>query len=503
MRSRKKAAEASLLVSNHHLLFADLAARMDGTDPDEMAVLPPYSRIILDEAHHMESTATSLFSGLFSLPVLNRYLQRFGKHGSGLLHRIAEQHPDLAERLLDDVPRLVEVVRAEAENMNALGLSLLGDSLPKRLKGLPNDEERKRLLEPMEAARQALAQLSEKFSGIVKEMEGGDDFDNQGLAIEANLLLQSLHENQDLLDSFINRAEMNDQVFWLDTRRDSDGVDSLQCHRTPLSVSEAVNQALWTPYETVIGVSATLAIGGKFDYWRNSIGAVSLEDGVLEGIFPSPFDYSSRVLLGVPCDAPDPGNRAEWETYLAQAVGAALSCAGGHALVLFTSYDTLRNTLSRIRANFPDSCILAQGEDDRNRLLNQFRHDQASVLFATDSFWEGVDIPGDALRLVIITRLPFRPPTDPVSEARGEVIEAAGGNAFSAISLPSALIRFRQGFGRLMRHRSDCGAVLVLDPRIVRKRYGMLFIESLPPVTKSIQSTEKVIGELDSFLSRV
>ena len=191
-----------------------------------------------------------------------------------------------------------------------------------------------------------------------------------------------------------------------------------------------------------------------------------------------------------------------WGAFLVRAVSEALDLSGGHALVLFTSYETLRKTIKGVRSALGNQSpmILAQGEDDRGRLLRKFREHNSSVLFATDSFWEGVDVPGEALRLVIITRLPFRPPTDPVAQARRDAVAAKGGNPFMHLTLPEAVIRFRQGFGRLMRRQDDHGAVLVLDPRIVRKQYGPLFLDALPTTARSIKSGEGVMRDLEDFL---
>ena len=263
-----------------------------------------------------------------------------------------------------------------------------------------------------------------------------------------------------------------------------------------------MREAVWEPYETVIAVSATLAVGGGFRHWKSRIGADRIPREPFEGIFPSPFDYASRVLLGIPLDAPSPEDSEAWEAFLVTAVSGALDLSGGHALVLFTSYETLRRTLRGVREKLgTDSpLLLAQGDDDRGRLLKRFRENASSVLFATDSFWEGVDIPGEALNLVIITRLPFRPPTNPVAQARREALAASGGNPFMQLTLPEAVTRFRQGFGRLMRRSDDHGAVLVFDSRVSRKRYGPLFLDSLPGTTRSIKGLDGVLRDLENFL---
>jgi ATP-dependent DNA helicase DinG len=355
----------------------------------------------------------------------------------------------------------------------------------------------------MAALRTALANLTGRFADTVKLLdEESPDTELEGLAVEARQTLAGLQDTLMVADSFLRRDEFPQQVFWLESLRRSDGTEWLTCHRTPLSVADLMRESVWEPYETVIGLSATLAVGGDFGHWKSRVGALNITREPLEAVFSSPFDYRSRVMLGVPVDAPSPESSGDWENYLIDAVSRVLDLSGGHALVLFTSYETLRYVLQGVRARFSTGApiLLAQGDDDRGRLLKKFREHPSSVLFATDSFWEGVDVPGDSLKLVLITRLPFRPPTNPVDQARREVLAAAGGNPFMQLSLPDAVTRFRQGFGRLMRRSDDHGVVLVLDSRIYSKRYGPLFLEALPPASRSIKSFEGVLRDVENFL---
>jgi len=506
MKARRKASESSLLVANHHLLFADLAARRDA-GPDETVVLPPYRRIILDEAHHAEGSATDLFTTTISLPVLNRFFYRLfinkGGQGGGLLTRLAVKKPAFSERLVGEIPPLIDAARAGVETLDALGRDLLAGNRQIRLSGESSDMEQSRLVRPMESLRVALTKLVGRFADIISELaEESPDVELEGLTVEARQTCAGLQDAVGITDAFIHRDEHGDQIFWLESFRRSDGTEWLACHKTPLSVAQLVREAVWESYETVIAVSATLAVNGGFQHWKSIIGADGIPRIPFEGLFPSPFDYASRVFLGVPSDAPSPEDPAAWGLFLISAISRALDLSGGHALVLFTSYETLRATIKGVSKELGDNSplLLAQGDDDRGRLLKKFREYPSSVLFATDSFWEGVDVPGDSLGLVIITRLPFRPPTNPVSLARREALAAAGGNPFMQLSLPEAVTRFRQGFGRLMRRRDDRGAVLVLDSRICSKRYGHLFLKSLPKTTSCLKSLEGVFRELENFL---
>lgn len=507
MLARRRASEASLLVSNHHLLFADIAARREGVGQDETAVLPAYQCIIFDEAHHAEAGATALFSAVLSLTSLNRLFYRLynrkDMRSYGLLQRIAEKKSRIGELLIGEIPPLINKARAAAEILDALGRTILRDQSTLRLTGEAGELEQSRLLKPMDDLQKALVQLTGSFTDGIRELNGDEsDVEIRGMAMEARQTVSGLQEAVSIADSFLHRGEYADQVFWLELRRSSDGLERLLCHRTPLSVADMVRETVWESYETVIAVSATLTLADSFQHWRSRIGADSAARDFMEGIYPSPFDFSSRVMLAIPTDAPGPDNRAAWEDYLIETTAALLDLAGGHALVLFTSYETLRTTIAGVRTRLGEGAplLLAQGDDDRGRLLKRFREHSSSVLFATDSFWEGVDVPGEALRSVVLTRLPFRPPTDPIDEARREAVAAEGGNPFLEFTVPAAVTRFRQGFGRLMRQRDDYGAVLVLDPRIVRKPYGKLFFDALPPTFQSIKPTEAVLRELEDFL---
>ncbi|OQX29531.1 MAG: hypothetical protein B0D92_03265 [Spirochaeta sp. LUC14_002_19_P3] len=510
MRSRRIAGQAAVLVVNHHLLFADLAARAEGMGSEEAAVLPNYQAIVFDEAHHVEDAAVSMFSAVFSLNTLNRQffrLHRGKPEKRDILSRILEYNPAIGEKLLSQIPPLISKARASAETADLLGRTV--SKSPLRLSGEISDTEKEKIINPLEELREDLTTLIKVFTAAIEKLselselsEEEADGDFKGLILEAHQSADELEKISKLIKTFTERTSYPDEVFWLELFRTYDGSEQLHYHRTPLSVAPMLQEALWEQYERVLCVSATLALAGDFCFWCSRAGAAELH--ALEGIYESPFDFSSRVMLGIPADAPDPANRAAWEAFLIETTAAALNSTGGHALVLFTSYETLRTVIAGVRTALEEGAplILAQGDDDRGRLLKQFRENTSSVLFATDSFWEGVDIPGEALQLLIITRLPFRPPTDPVAEARCEAAAAAGGHPFMDVTLPSAVTRFRQGFGRLMRRTTDYGAVLILDPRIVRKPYGRIFLQSLPPVHQAIKPAAGVIQNLKNFLEK-
>ena len=262
-----------------------------------------------------------------------------------------------------------------------------------------------------------------------------------------------------------------------------------------------MREAVYDNFDTAIFTSATLTVAERFDYWAGRVGLRGLARDVVTTRFPSPFPYHECALVAVPTDAPTVQDERYGE-YLHEFLGKLLEISEGHALVLFTSYQMLRaaHEATRERLEKLGIASLRQGDDDRARLLTRFRDDSSSVLFATESFWQGVDAPGDTLQLVVLCRLPFRVPTDPVLMARTEALEARGGNAFQDLSLPEAIMKLRQGFGRLVRRASDRGVVVVTDVRIVTKSYGERFFESLPQTRRCISESNAVLEEVERFL---
>ena len=271
--------------------------------------------------------------------------------------------------------------------------------------------------------------------------------------------------------------------------------------RCPLEVGKPLSEWVYPNLKTVAMTSATLTVQNEFGFLFNRIGLDLVADRSIDcAVLGSPFDFQKQALLCVPNDIPTPDKDAFLDESI-RCIREVLSVTRGHAFVLFTSFYALNAAYTRLEKDLRSKGItpLRQGAAARTQLLERFRRDASSVLFATDSFWEGVDVAGDALQCVILARLPFRVPTEPILQARTEIIEESGGNAFMDYIVPLAVIKFRQGFGRLIRRRTDRGVVMVLDSRILTKQYGKKFLDSLPDVRILTGPGAELLRELEGF----
>jgi ATP-dependent DNA helicase DinG len=502
LKARREAAAAKVLVVNHHLLFADLALRVQGMGFDATAVLPPFHRLIFDEAHNIENSATSFFSeSINRLSVylyMSRLLRSKGRRRAGLFLKVAALAGSGQESKTEKIPGYIAAVREAAETLETTTLPLLAESGTFRLTE-----------ETLDAAEDVLARiwdLQRRLLDLVESLgdlfQGLSDEDKESPEIyETRLLIKRLERLAGICEQFRNPGEKTDRVFWIERKRTGAGDTFLNYLSTPLNIGNLMREAVYEPFDTVVFTSATLAVNKSFQFWRSRLG-LNEPEAPREEIFDSPFNYKEQVLVGVPADAPPPES-PEYGGYLSGFVSEALLAAEGGALVLFTSYDMLIKTCNAVRPALDKAGIslLRQGDDERSRLLRRFTGEVSSVLFATDSFWEGIDAPGDTLKLVIICRLPFKVPTDPVLLARMEAIRLQGGNPFLDLSLPEAVMKFKQGFGRLMRRTADHGAVLITDGRIVTKNYGRMFLSSLPETRRSIKPRASLMEDLENFLA--
>lgn len=503
-RARREASSADVVVANHHLLFSDLAVRRAQGNYTAPAVLPHYRRLILDEAHNLEEAATSHLGATVSRRGLFRTLRRIEHRGKGLLPAfktalahcgddlLGQSAMDLIdERLLPAVEgsreragtvfSFLEDVFAAGEPVLRLtdefqrhpvwplglddGLTSLLDNLASLLAGMALLRER---VSVDQGLKERLEQPLMELRGAANRVEGASD-----------ALRSALRPGDDAME----------MVRWMERQAPREGREgNLTLNAAPLDLSRVLRESLFEQVPTVVMTSATLATQGNFRFVRQRVGLQwPLEDGktVAEAVYPSPFDYPSQALVVVPTDLPMPAGEHDprHDEATVRAVIEHAKISDGGLFVLFTSYRALRHVASELRRRRMDLewPLFVHGEGARNLLVERFAASGRGILLGTTSFWEGVDVPGNALRGLVIPKLPFKVPSEPVTAARIESIEAAGGNSFVQYMLPTAAIRLKQGFGRLVRSRQDHGVVLVLDGRIAKKSYGRYFTDSLPP----------------------
>jgi len=505
---RKEANNAHIIVVNHHLLFADLAARFQGAGYENAVILPPFNRLVIDEAHTIENAATSFFSSDFArtgiFRQLGRLLNKRSGSRSGLLARLCAMLP-VNEDPLDDIAEIIQKIRSFAEDLDDEALKHCGMEGISRLSEASDESFLKKSLFPMfKSLRKNILNLTNLIRDIIENLD--DEKLADPVVWETKTIARRLENIAEICEAFCKYRKHEDEVLWIEKMRQSKNSSQYKSAavftRTPLDMAPKLKDSVFSPNKTVVCVSATLAINDDFSYWASRCGITNINNRlVLSGCFPSPFPYQNAVLLASPTDAPLP-DEDTYQEFIDKAAGRIAAIAGGSALILFTSYQSLTSAYNASKDELTSLGIkcLKQGDDDRTRLLQSFLSDETSCLFATDSFWEGIDAPGDTLRLVIICRLPFRTPGDPVFEARREALEKEGKNPFMQLSLPQAVTKFKQGFGRLMRRSADHGIVAVLDSRILKKTYGQLFLNSLPETKTSFKELNNILLDIENFL---
>jgi len=460
-RLRKRAGSAQLLIVNHHLFFSDLALRRDGYGE----ILPRYEAVIFDEAHHLENVASLFFGKSFSHYQVLDFLSDVEQQAK------LDLQPKEAKRLISSL----QGVRKRVESFTEIFTDKPGRyHLDAFIKEFTEDG----WCDSVELLLTALARITADLQEYTKYSEGWNGFIKRGEDLAANL--------QDI--AFHRDSEESTYVRWYEKRE-----RSVVLTATPVEVSGELTKHLYSNVETCIMTSATLSTGGSFSYMKARLG---LSEDTEFFQFSSPFDYKNRSLIYVPESSfPEP-NGENYHQLMGERLLEILYTSQGRALVLCTSFKGM-DELADVLIEKLDYPVLVQGSQSRNALLARFREETHSVLVAVASFWEGVDVAGESLSCVVIDKLPFEVPTDPVLQARIEQVKRNGANPFFSFQVPRAIITLRQGVGRLMRSVTDRGIVAIMDVRLFTKGYGRSFLKSLPPapVTRTVEDIDKFFRE--------
>ncbi len=520
--AREAAENAQILIVNHYLLMADLIRRSE--DPEGKGVLPDYQHVIVDEAHHLEAVASESLAQRISkgslIHLLGRLLSEKGRGGATgflavLKQKIEKAFPKgMDEQVADLVYRMqTELFSSRQELLHAIydtfdevrdGFKLFHDPgqaqdwklrVQKSFVSAPQWEET--IQEPFLFLIEKLKQFSSNVHAIIEEVsqlrQVGLQDRLEGTRADILAALSLLDKVAAQVETFVDSSFDPQHVRWIEAKQ-LDTFSQVECVQAHLDVSPALQDMLFHPCKSVTLCSATLTTNGTFQFIRDRLGLNQGRWKVQEKVYPSPFSYKDKVLLGIPTDLPEPQSPRFLEVAV-RFIEKAILTVEGNAFVLFTSFFMLNYTYEALQARLEAKgfVLLKQGETSRERLLQRFRSEEKTVLFGTDTFWEGVDVVGDALRCVIITKLPFPVPSEPLIQARMEQLEQANQRSFFAYSVPQAIVKFKQGFGRLIRHKSDQGVIFCLDNRLVTKGYGRHFLESLPSCQRVFASRSEVL----------
>ncbi len=459
-RMRRKADSADIVVVNHALFFSDLGIRM--ADP-KSALIPDYGAVVFDEAHHLEDVAGDIFGIEFSNYRIPQLLNRLKKRRD---IAVSQGEYQMIESANNELFENFSRIRKQEYFLDELYSSVERQSIEERVNELIT------MLDSLNT------QLSEQ------DTEGDADLKER---IQGYRNMVS-HMRDDLSGLFF--AQDPNYFKWCEK---PSGTRLVQCylHHSPISVAELLKDTLWGGIQSVIGTSATLSNSGTFRYVRGRLGAPECNELILG----SPFDFKSQALLYVPDDLDPPSDKPEYADAVAERIRELITASNGRAFMLFTSYRMLNAVFDRLSGTVPFR-LLKQGEMSNERLIKEFREDETTCLMGVHSFWEGVDVKGERLSCVIIDKLPFSVPDTPTNKARCDQIEREGGNWFRDYAIPQAQIRLKQGFGRLIRTKTDAGVVAILDVRIHRKFYGKEFLRYLPHCkgTKKVEKVREFLG---------
>ena len=476
-KARRAAMKAKLLVTNHHLFLIDGKHREEcGIPFEEDAILPAYDAVVIDEAHHLETEATDVLSASYSREAVERTLDflliKDKKLGCSILEHMAryEKRPGETKEIISKIKLCKNDAGVFDERLEmTLGAFKRDDILfdPQTF------EHYRPLLLNGEMVADDLVDIATRLSLLYREQIDEDDI----------LHLQNIEKSagsmtclSDTLKTFMRFTDFEHRIAHAEGRNGRD----FELKLSPLEVGPILQRVILDNINSAIFCSATLSLNKSFNYFKEKLG---LDNTTIEGVFESPFRYKENLMLLLPRDGIGYRNdqSRDYVEYVSAAVKEAILYSGGGALILFTSKAMLEEVYQNVSRELPDFTLMRQGGGDpRSVLLRKFKEDEDSSLFATSSFWEGIDAPGNTLRLVVIVKIPFQVPTTPIYKARCAHLEAEGRFPFIELTVPEAAIKLKQGLGRLIRSEEDKGIVIILDNRILQKSYGRLLLTSLP-----------------------
>ena len=519
--ARKNVADAMLLIVNHHMFFADLAIRNQTGFYTNYSILPNYDIVVFDEAHNIEDTARNYFTfetskisfGRLMGHIYNRRVMINSSNAGAIVRLMTYLNESLSSEEYEKVDELKEDVITELNTFYDKGIDifdkliyLFSENNDNREIKIKIDKQKMRSNKAFREVMEINSQFKESYGNLVirinKFLNTVSNYnleDKEGFLFEFSRYYERLKQYYKKFE-FILEGKEEGYVYWANVTTVRPNV---KLYATPFDISDELNDNLFTKMDRMIFTSATLAVDNKFDYYKKSIGLMKENRRKIdERIVKSPFDYEKQMKVYIPEDALDPTN-IEFMRDLTGFIEEAIKSTKGHCFLLFTSYSALNFLYNQLKSRFSEKeyTLIKQNDFPRHEMIEIFKNSKNPILFGTDSFWEGVDVQGEQLKSVIITKLPFKVPNDPVTEAIIENIRKNGQNPFNDYQVPQAVIKFKQGVGRLIRSKTDSGNIIILDNRIIKKIYGKKFLAALPR-NKVVESKSEILKKFENKIKK-
>ena len=513
--ARKNVADATLLIVNHHMFFADLAIRNQTGFYTNYSILPNYDIVVFDEAHNIEDTARNYFTfetskisfGRLMGHIYNRRVMVNSSNAGAIVRLMAYLNESLSSEEYEKTDELKEDVIVELNTFYDKGIDifdkliyLFSENNDNREIKIKIDKQKMRSNKAFREVMEINSQFKESYGNLVirinkflNTVNNYDLEDREGFLFEFSRYYERLKQYYKKFE-FILEGKEEGYVYWANVTTVRPNV---KLYATPFDISDELNDNLFTKMDRMIFTSATLAVDNRFDYYKKSIGLMKENRRKIdERIVKSPFNYEKQMKVYIPEDALDPTN-IEFLRDLEEFIEGVIKSTKGHCFLLFTSYSALNFLYNQLKSRFSEKeyTLIKQNDFPRHEMIEIFKNSKNPILFGTDSFWEGVDVQGEQLKSVIITKLPFKVPNDPVTEAIIENIRKNGQNPFNDYQVPQAVIKFKQGVGRLIRSKTDSGNIVILDNRIIKKMYGKKFLTALPR-NKVVESKNDILKRM-------